>query len=55
MTPYLLSIKFINAKTYSKSDIERRINMFFMFNQLSEAEYQELMTLIAEKYPEEVA
>lgn len=50
MTPYILSKKFINAKTYTQANITRRINMFFMFDQLTEAEYQELMELIEAVY-----
>lgn len=52
MKTYDLARKFINAKTYSKEDITKRINMFFMFNQISEEEYQELMLLINDKYAE---
>lgn len=52
MTPYILAKKFINAKTYRKEDITRRVNMFYMFGQLNDDEYQELMELIEVKYGE---
>lgn len=54
MTAYYLSKRFINAKTYTKVEIEKRVNMFFMFGQLSETEYTELMELINTQYPEAV-
>ena len=54
MTTYYLSKKFINAKTYVKDEIAKRVNMFFMFNQLSPDEYEELMALIEENYTETV-
>lgn len=53
MTTYYLAKKFVNAKTYSKEDITKRVNMFYMFAQLSSEEYEELMTLIDENYLEE--
>lgn len=52
MTTYYLAKKFVNSKTYSKEDITKRINMFYMFNQLSSEEYEELMTLIETVYAE---
>lgn len=52
MTTYYLSKKFIVAKTYTKEDITKRVNMFYMFNQLSSEEYEELMQLIETNYPE---
>lgn len=52
MSTYILSKKFINAKTYSKEDITKRVNMFYMFNQLTADEYEELMTLIETVYGE---
>lgn len=53
MTTYHLAKKFINSKTYTKTDITKRVNMFYMFNQLSTDEYEELMQLIETQYPEE--
>jgi len=50
MTPYILSKKFIVAKIYSLSDITKRVNTFYMFNQLSQVEYEELMPLIEVTY-----
>lgn len=50
MTAYELSKKFINAKTLSKEEITKRVNTFYMFDQLSQGEYEELMTLIEVKY-----
>lgn len=50
MTPYDLAKKFILAKTYSKEDITKRVNTFYMFNQLTQDEYEELMQLIDDVY-----
>lgn len=52
MTTYYLSKRVVNAKVYSKEDITKRVNMFFMFNQLSSEEYEELMDLIETVYAE---
>lgn len=50
MTVYDLSRKFILAKTYSKADITKRVNTFYMFNQLTQNEYEELIQLIETTY-----
>lgn len=50
MTPYILSKKFIVAKTYSLTDITKRVNTFYMFNQLTQEQYEELMPLIEVTY-----
>ena len=52
MTPYILSKKFINAKTLQKEEITKRVNTFYIFGQLSQEEYEELMQLIEVKYAE---
>ena len=50
MTPYDLSKLFINAKTLNKETITKRINTFYMFGQIGQADYEELMQLIEVKY-----
>lgn len=50
MTPYLLSKKFINAKILQKEEITKRVNTFYMFGQIGQADYEELMQLIEVKY-----
>lgn len=50
MSVYILCKKFINAKTMSEADITKRVNTFYMFSQLSQEEYEELMELIEVKY-----
>ena len=50
MTAYTLSKKFVMAKTYTKADITKRVNTFYMFNQFDQAEYEELMNLIETTY-----
>lgn len=52
MKTYDLAKKFIIAKTYTKEDISKRVNMFYMFNQLTDDEYQELIELIETTYAE---
>lgn len=52
MKVYDLSRKFISAKAYNKTDITKRINTFYMFNQLTQGEYEELMALIETTYVE---
>lgn len=42
--------KIIIGKSYSKSEIIKRVNTFFAVDQLTEEEYLELMALIEEKY-----
>lgn len=42
--------KLINAKTYSKVEMEKRVNTFFAFDQIDEASYTELMNLISNVY-----
>lgn len=53
MTPYLLSKKFIKAKILQKEEITKRVNTFYTFGQIGQAEYEELMQLIEVKYAEE--
>lgn len=50
MSAYALCKKFITAKTLTKYSIETRVNAFFMFGQLTEPEYTELMELIKTTY-----
>lgn len=52
MTTYDLAKKIILAKTYSKADITKRVNTFYMFDQLTQGEYEELMILIETVYAE---
>ena len=42
--------KLINAKTYNRTDIEKRLNTFFAFGQINEEEYGILMELVEQKY-----
>lgn len=50
MTPYILSKKFITFKVLTEEEITKRVNTFYMFTQLSQEEYEELMELITTKY-----
>ena len=50
MTTYLLCKKFIMAKVYTKDDIQRRVDVFFMAKRFTEEEYTELTELINTKY-----
>lgn len=50
MTPYLLSKKFIKAKILQKEEITKRVNTFYIFSQIGQAEYEELMQLIEVEY-----
>lgn len=52
MTVYDLSRKFILAKTYNEADITKRVNTFYMFDQLTQGKYEELMGLIDTTYGE---
>ena len=54
MTPYLLSKKFIGRKFYNEADITKRVNTFYMFGQLDQEEYEELIILIEKHYTEPV-
>lgn len=47
---YEMLKKIINAKTYTKTDAIKRVNTFFAFDQLTEAEYTELMGKIETAY-----
>ena len=42
--------KLINADTQSQVEIEKRLNVFFAFNQISEDEYKSLMSLLQERH-----
>lgn len=52
MSTYILCEKFIKAKTYSEQEISKRVNMFYMFDQLTQEEYEDLMQLIEDYYTE---
>ena len=45
-----MCVRFINAKTYSKAVITKRVNTFYMVGQLSDDQYTELIALIEDKY-----
>ena len=55
MTTYDLCKKFINAKTYSKAEIQKRVDTFYMFNRLTQEQYEELTALVNATYDEDVA
>lgn len=50
MTPYSLTKIFVLSKTLPKDVMIKRTNMFYMFGQLDDIEYQELMELIETTY-----
>jgi len=50
MTAYKQAKKSINTKTFDEATITKRMNTFYMFNQMSEGEYEELMQLIGTNY-----
>ena len=45
MTPYELLIRAIERKSQSKATLIRKANVFFMNDQLSEEEYNEIVAL----------
>lgn len=47
---YNMLKKIVNAKTYNKFEITKRVNTFFAVGQLEEAEYTELIAQIETVY-----
>ena len=55
MSMYKILENLINNTYYStKEKVERKLNVFFAYNVLTEEEYTQLMTLTEEKYKETV-
>jgi len=50
MTAYELAKKFINAKTLDEATITKRVNTFYLFGQVAQGEYEQLMQLIEVNY-----
>lgn len=48
----MLAKKFVNAKTLPETEITKRIDTFYMFGRIDQAEYEELMGLIETVYAE---
>ena len=55
MTMFKILENLINNKYYAtKAEVERKLNVFFAYNVLTEEEYTQLMALTEEKYKETV-
>ena len=55
MTMYKILENLINNKYYATmEEVERKLNVFFAYNVLTEEEYTQLMALTEEKYKETV-
>ena len=55
MPMYKILENLINNTYYStKEEVERKLNVFFAYNVLTEEEYKQLMALTEEKYKETV-
>ena len=55
MTMFKILENLINNKYYAtRAEVERKLNVFFAYNVLTEEEYTQLMTLTEEKYKETV-
>lgn len=55
MTMYKILENLINNKYYAtRAEVERKLNVFFAYNVLTEEEYTQLMALTEEKYKETV-
>ena len=55
MTMFKILENLINNTYYStKEEVERKLNVFFAYNVLTEEEYTQLMALTEEKYKETV-
>ena len=55
MSMYKILENLINNTYYStKEEVERKLNIFFAYNVLTEEEYTQLMALTEEKYKETV-
>ena len=56
MTMFKILENLINNKYYAtRAEVERKLNVFFAYNVLTEEEYTQLMALTEEKYKETVA
>ena len=55
MTMFKILENLINNKYYAnKEEVERKLNVFFAYNVLTEEEYTQLMALTEDKYKETV-
>ena len=55
MSMFKILENLINNKYYAtREEVERKLNVFFAYNVLTEEEYTQLMTLTEEKYKETV-
>ena len=55
MTMFKILENLINNKYYTtRAEVERKLNVFFAYNVLTEEEYTQLMALTEEKYKETV-
>ena len=55
MTMFKILENLINNKYYAtREEVERKLNVFFAYNVLTEEKYTQLMTLTEEKYKETV-
>ena len=55
MSMYKILQNLINNKYYTTmEEVERKLNVFFAYNVLTEEEYTQLMVLTKEKYKESV-
>ena len=55
MTMFKILENLINNKYYAtRAEVERKLNVFFAYNVLTEEEYTQLMALTEEKYKETV-
>ena len=55
MTMFKILENLINNKYYAtRAEVERKLNVFFAYNVLTEEEYTQLMGLTEEKYKETV-
>ena len=55
MTMFKILENLINNKYYAtRAEVERKLNVFFAYNVLTEEEYTQLMSLTEEKYKETV-
>ena len=55
MTMFKILENLINNKYYTtRAEVDRKLNVFFAYNVLTEEEYTQLMALTEEKYKETV-
>lgn len=50
MNTYDLCKKMILGKTYTKTEIQKRVDTFYMFNRLTQEQYEELIQFVEENY-----